>query len=155
MLDNLAVPEAEQVERDRRSAVTFDTLVSGMQQDEIAVHKRAIDPDIGARRARDFRGKRLHSGTTIGETRVMLYQRFAKIPIDGCRISLPEDIDHGLASVGAQSAGGHGHSLGPRLLARRAIRVRRNQAQRIRARGGSGKPGYMAVKRMWAAAQPP
>src|SRR5262245_51967906 len=85
MLDDLAVLEAEQVERDRRSAETFDALVSGMQQDEIAVHKRAIDHDISGRRARRFRGKRLHSGGTIGELRVMLYQRFAKIPIDGRR----------------------------------------------------------------------
>jgi hypothetical protein len=85
----------------RRSAVTFEALVSGMQQDEIAVHKRAIDRDVGARRGRDFRGKRPHSGTAIGESRIMLNERFAKIPIDGCRIFLAKDIDHGLARVGA------------------------------------------------------
>lgn len=147
MLDDPAVLEAEQVERDRRSAVTFEALVSGMQQDEIAVHKRAIDRDIGARRARRFRGKRLHSGGTIGEMRVMLDQRFAKIPIDGCRIFLPKDVDHGLASVGAQSVGGHDHSLGPRLLARRAIHVRTKPVQRIGPAAAVRKPEYMPVKR--------
>ena len=39
----------------------------------------------------------------------MLYERLAKIPIDFSRIFLMKDIDHGLASVGAQSLGGrHG-----------------------------------------------
>jgi hypothetical protein len=49
MLDDLAVLKAEQVEGDRRCAVTSDAYVSGMQQDEISVHKRAIDCYIGCR----------------------------------------------------------------------------------------------------------
>src|SRR5262245_25125010 len=149
MLDNLAVLEAEQIERDRRSAVTFEALVSGMQQDEIAVYKRAIDRDIGARRARRFRGKRLHSGTAIGKMPVMLHQRFAKTPRDGRRIFLPRNVDHGLASIGAQSVGAHDHSLGPRPLARRALRVRRNQVQRIGPAVAVRKAEHMPVKRMW------
>jgi hypothetical protein len=47
MLNDLAVLEAEQVERDRRCAVASDALVSGMQQYEISVHKRAIDCYVG------------------------------------------------------------------------------------------------------------
>src|SRR5262245_51967907 len=67
-------------------------------------------------------------------------------------IFLPKDVDHGLASVGAQSVEGHDHSLGPRLLARRAIRVRRNQVRRI---GPAVAVLSMPVKRMRGAAQPP
>jgi hypothetical protein len=50
--------------------------------------------------------KRLHSSGTVGKIRVMLYERPAKIPIDGRHIFLSEDIDHYLASVGAQGVGG-------------------------------------------------
>jgi hypothetical protein len=49
MLDDLAILKAEQVERDRRCAVTSDALVSGMEQDEISIYKRAIDRYIGGR----------------------------------------------------------------------------------------------------------
>jgi hypothetical protein len=35
----------------------------------------------------------------------MLYERLAKIPIDGRRIFVSKDIDHYLASVGAQGVG--------------------------------------------------
>ena len=101
MLNDLPVLKTEQIERDRRCAITTNAFVSGMQQDEVSVHKRAIYRYIGGGRARYFRGKRLHSGKTIGQIRVMLYERLGKIPIDYCRIFPAKDIDHGLASVRA------------------------------------------------------
>jgi hypothetical protein len=55
MLSDLIAAEAEQIERDRIMAVAADTLVSGMQKDQISVHKRAIDCYIGSRSARDLR----------------------------------------------------------------------------------------------------
>src|SRR5205809_7625519 len=101
MLNDLAVPETKQIERDRGCAVTTNAFVSGMQQYEISVHKRAIYCYIGGGRARYFHGKRLHPGKTIGQIRVMLHERLCKILIDYCRIFLTKDIDHSLASVGA------------------------------------------------------
>src|SRR5262245_23599998 len=127
MLNDLAVLKAEQVERDRRSGVTSDAFIFGMQQYKISVHKRAIDCYIGGSRTRYFRGKRLHSSKTIGKVRVMLYEGLAKIPIDYCRIFLTKDIDHGLAGVGAQSVGGR-HSSALRL-SRRCIRQDSNTAR--------------------------
>jgi hypothetical protein len=111
MLNDLTVPETEQIERDRGCAVTTNAFVSGMQQYESSVHKRAIYRYIGGGRAR-YCGKRLHSGKTIGQIRVMLHERLGKIPIDCGRIFLTKDIDHGLASVRAQGVGGcHGPAL--------------------------------------------
>ena len=49
MLNDLAVRKAEEIERDHRSGVTRDAFVSGMKEDEISVHKRAIDPYVGVR----------------------------------------------------------------------------------------------------------
>jgi hypothetical protein len=37
MFNDIAVFEAEQVESDRRSGITSDAFVSGMQQDEASV----------------------------------------------------------------------------------------------------------------------
>src|SRR5712675_364486 len=103
MLNDLAALEAKQVERDHRRAVTSDAVVSGMQQYEISVHKRAIDCYVSGGRASDVCGKGLHSSNTTGDARIMLYERFGKIPIDCSRIFLAKDIDHGFASLGAQS----------------------------------------------------
>src|SRR4029077_6014444 len=102
MLNDLAVLKAEQVERDRRSGVTGKPLVSGVRQDEISLHKRAIDCYTGGSRVRYFRGKGLHSSNTISKVRVMLYKRLGKIPIDCCRIFIAKNTDHGSASVDAQ-----------------------------------------------------
>jgi hypothetical protein len=113
MLNDFFVLKAEQVKGDHRSSVTSDTFVSGMEQHQISVGKRTIDCYVGRRRARYFRSKRLHSSKTIGKSRVMLYERLAKIPIDGRHIFLSKDIDHCLASVDAQGVGGrHGSRLG-------------------------------------------
>src|SRR5467141_3295041 len=106
MFNDLAVLEAQQVESNRRSGVTSDAFVSGMQQDEVSVHECAVDCYVGSRRARYFGGKRLHSNKTISEVRIMLYERFGKVPIDCSRIFLANDVNHGLASVGAQSVRG-------------------------------------------------
>src|ERR1700704_3501783 len=100
MLNDLAIPETKQVERDRGCAVTSHAFVSGMQQHEITVYKRAIYGYIGGGGVRYLHGERLHSGKTVGQIRVMLHERLGKIPIDCCRIFLTKDIDHGLASVG-------------------------------------------------------
>src|ERR1700704_2572720 len=110
MLNDLAALKAEQVERDHRCAVTSDAVVSGMQQHEIFVHKSAIDCYVGSGRASDVYGKGLHSSKTISDVRIMLYERFGKIPIDCSRIFLAKDIDHGLASLGAQSVRGRNGS---------------------------------------------
>jgi hypothetical protein len=72
-----------------------------------------MDCYVGGGRARYFGGKRPHSGKTIGKSWVMLYERVAKMPIDGRRVFLSKEIDHGLASVGAQGVGGrHSSRLG-------------------------------------------
>jgi hypothetical protein len=47
MLNDLAVLEAKQVERDRRPGVTCDALVFRMQQYEIPIYKGAIERYIG------------------------------------------------------------------------------------------------------------
>src|SRR6202022_1519959 len=99
MLNDLAALEAKQVERDHRCAVTSDAVVSGMQQYEIFVHKRAIDCYVGGGGAGDVCGKGLHSSKTISDVRIMLDERFGKIPIDCSRIFLAKDIDHGFASL--------------------------------------------------------
>src|SRR5260370_27391127 len=103
MLNDLAVLKAEQVERNRRSGVTCDALVSGMQQDEISVHKRAIGRYVGGGRIRCFSDKRFHPVKTVSDARVMLYERLAEIAIDCCRIFLLKDVGHGLTSGNAQS----------------------------------------------------
>jgi len=100
MLSDLSIPETQQIERDRGCAVTTNAFVSGMQQYEISVHKRAIYCYVGGGRSRYFHGKRLHSDKTVGQIRVMLHERRGKIPIDCRRIFLTKDIDHSLASVG-------------------------------------------------------
>src|SRR5580658_7504568 len=112
MLNDLAVLKAKQVKGDHRPSVTSDTFVFGMEQYKISVHKSTIDCYVSGRRARYFRCKRLHASKTIGKIRVMLYERLAKTPIDGRHIFLSKDIDHCLASVGAQGVGGR-HVLSP------------------------------------------
>src|ERR1700751_3861656 len=108
MLNDLAVFEAKQVECDRRSRVTCDALVPGMQQDEVPVHERAMDRYVGAWRARYLLGKRLHPGKTVGKVRVMLYERLAEVAIDCCPVLVPEDVDHGFVGAGApQVEDGH------------------------------------------------
>src|SRR4051812_45651287 len=103
VLDDPAVLEAKQVERNRRSGITRDALVFGMQKDEIAVHERAVDRYVGGGRARYFGGKRFHPSKPISEVWIVLYERLGKIPIDCSGILPAKDIDHGFASVGAQS----------------------------------------------------
>src|SRR5258708_30844923 len=50
MLSDLSIPETQQIERDRGCAVTTNAFVSGMQQYEISVHKRAKYCYIGGGR---------------------------------------------------------------------------------------------------------
>src|SRR5882724_12636541 len=99
MLSDLAVFEAKQIESDRRSGITSDAFVFGMQQDEISVHKCTVDCYVRGRCARHFCGERLHSRQTVSEIRIMLYERFGKVPIDYSRIFVAKDIDHGLTNV--------------------------------------------------------
>src|SRR5882724_5247539 len=106
MFDDLAVLEAEQVESNRRSEVTSNAFVSGMQQDQVSVHERAIDCYVSKACARDFGGKRLHSSKTIGEIWIMLHERFGEISVDCGQVFFAKDVSHGLASSGAQSARG-------------------------------------------------
>src|ERR1700730_15317409 len=79
MLNDLAVLEAEQVESNHRPGVTSDAFVSGMQQDELPVHECAVACYVGNRCARYFSGERPHSGKTVSEVRIMLYERFGKV----------------------------------------------------------------------------
>ena len=67
MFSDLSIPETQQIERDRGCAVTTNAFVSGMQQYEISVHKRAIYCYVGGGRARYFHGKGLHAGKTVGQ----------------------------------------------------------------------------------------
>src|SRR5262249_14135835 len=83
------------------------------------------------------------SSKTISEIRVMLYERFAKIPIDYCRIFLTKDIDHGLASVGAQGVKGR-HDAALRL-SQRHVRQGPNAARNNCQQHESRLSGEMPV----------
>src|SRR5258705_13158622 len=100
MLSDLSIPETQQIERDRGCAVTTNAFVSGMQQYEISVHKRAIYCYVGGGRAGNFHGKNLHSGKTVSQIRVLLVKRLGKKRMDCCRIFLTKDIVQTLAAVG-------------------------------------------------------
>src|ERR1700736_4327637 len=97
MLNDLSVLEAEQVESNHRPGVTSDAFVSGMQQDELPVHECAVDCYVGNRCARYF-GERPHSGKTVSEVRIMLYERFGKVSIDRSRIFLAKDVNQCFSS---------------------------------------------------------
>jgi hypothetical protein len=83
-------------------------------EDEVSIHKRAMDRNIGCGCARYFRGEKLHSGEAISEVRVMLYERRTKVSIDCRRVLLAKDVGHRLVSGGGQSVRDR-HSLPLRL----------------------------------------
>jgi hypothetical protein len=54
----------------------------------------------------------VHSTNTVGDIRVVLYQRLGKVPVHSSHIFASKDVDHHLASASAQAVGGrHGSRL--------------------------------------------